>query len=79
MNCEHCGCLLPDEYHPNCKQCGGWRKVAREEVSRETRFVSSSLAWLDFEDACMPSGPLAPIIGETMAAYSDRIARWVGE
>ena len=27
MNCEYCGCLLPDEYHPNCKQCGGPRKA----------------------------------------------------
>ena len=28
MNCGYCGCLLPDEYHPNCKQCGGPRKAA---------------------------------------------------
>ena len=34
MNCGYCGCLLPDEYHPNCKQCGGPRKAARAERVR---------------------------------------------
>ena len=32
MNCEYCGCLLSDEWHPNCKQCGGPRKAAREDT-----------------------------------------------
>ena len=36
MNCSYCGCLLPDEYHPNCKQCGGPRKAAREEAEQDT-------------------------------------------
>ena len=26
MNCEWCGCLLPDKWHPNCRQCGAPRK-----------------------------------------------------
>ena len=26
MNCEYCGCALPDEWRPNCKQCGAPRK-----------------------------------------------------
>ena len=30
MNCGYCGCLLPDEYHPNCKVCGGPRKAAKD-------------------------------------------------
>ena len=75
MNCEHCGCLLPDEYHPNCKQCGGWRKATR--VKDENFHVSSSVAWIDLEHSAdygegIHDDPLAPVVGETMATYWDR-------
>ena len=42
MNCGYCGCLLPDEYRPNCKQCGGPRKAAKEN-----RYVPS-YTWFDY-------------------------------
>ena len=42
MNCGYCGCLLPDEYHPNCKQCGGPRKAARENR------CLPSYTWFDY-------------------------------
>ena len=44
MNCTYCGCLLPDEYHPNCKQCGGPRKAARENRSLPP------YTWADYPD-----------------------------
>jgi len=48
--CEYCGCLLPDEYHPNCKQCGGPRKAARDKVVRPrwglSDFPSASTGFL---------------------------------
>lgn len=36
MNCEHCGCLLPKRYAPNCSQCGAPRRyVVRDLPLRE--------------------------------------------
>jgi len=36
MNCDYCGCLLPKEYTPNCRQCGAPRKyVVRDLPLRE--------------------------------------------
>ena len=44
MNCSYCGCLLPDEYHPNCKQCGGPRKKAREVVEEDIAALRAAIA-----------------------------------
>ena len=50
MNCEWCGCLLPEEYHPHCKQCGGPRKAARDDSpdSTDDSTYYSQVAWFDY-------------------------------
>ena len=48
MNCSYCGCLLPDEYHPNCKQCGGPRKAATECDFSDSSTYYSPAAYFDY-------------------------------
>ena len=50
MNCGYCGCLLPDEYHPNCKVCGGPRKaVTKDRYLPPCTWVDypADAAWMD--------------------------------
>ena len=56
MNCEYCGCLLPDEWHPNCKQCGGPRKAARDKIVKPR----STLTGRKISVPMYPGGFLVP-------------------
>lgn len=58
MNCEYCACALPDEWHPNCKQCGAPRKgrdidtlalrVAQAWDPADNIFFPDSWSWVEF-------------------------------
>ena len=76
MNCGYCGCLLPDEYHPNCKQCGGPRKAAREETSKQRPYYFEGAPYYcvpEREDDkwMMPSGVCVEVRDEHIHIDSD--------
>lgn len=57
MNCDYCGCLLPKEYTPNCRQCGAPRQAPKKHAGF---FGGLQFNWADDPDPRLVSYLMQP-------------------